>query len=295
MVEAAMADTCENKNKRFNIGEGKANGAGAGDGDDTEDEECDVEVWDTLRYSFKMAQAVLDQNRELIKKVNENHQSKIPDNLVKNVGLIREINGNISKVIEIYSGLSVNFSDTVRQRKKIGNRKVENRRSRTEFDVSFVLFNKSFTFSCCFYESSCPLFYSAGLPSLPLIYSADEYESMALSVEIVTILPSDGRLVYGRYYLVRKYVEFEDAKSDADDDDDGTYAIIMVHQLFNAQHHPQLMDLTSCCQAPQLIHLQKQSLAIVILIPLSMFSSLKFDVRKIGDKGESVEGEDLFA
>nr|KJB54093.1 hypothetical protein B456_009G092100 [Gossypium raimondii]KJB54094.1 hypothetical protein B456_009G092100 [Gossypium raimondii] len=134
MVEAAMADTCENKNKRFNIGEGKANGAGAGDGDDTEDEECDVEVWDTLRYSFKMAQAVLDQNRELIKKVNENHQSKIPDNLVKNVGLIREINGNISKVIEIYSGLSVNFSDTVRQRKKIGNRKVENRRSRTEFE-----------------------------------------------------------------------------------------------------------------------------------------------------------------
>ncbi|KAK8295949.1 hypothetical protein V6Z11_D05G091900 [Gossypium hirsutum] len=135
MVEAAMADTCENKNKRFNIGAGKANGAGAGDGDDTEDEECDVEVWDTLRYSFKKAQAVLDQNRELIKKVNENHQSKIPDNLVKNVGLIREINGNISKVIEIYSGLSVNFSDTVRQRKKIGNRKVENRRSRTEFEI----------------------------------------------------------------------------------------------------------------------------------------------------------------
>ncbi|MBA0807234.1 hypothetical protein Gohar_023052 [Gossypium harknessii] len=134
MVEAAMADTCENKNKRFNIGAGKANGVGAGDGDDREDEECDVEVWDTLRYSFKKAQAVLDQNRELIKKVNENHQSKIPDNLVKNVGLIREINGNISKVIEIYSGLSVNFSDTVRQRKKIGNRKVENRRSRTEFE-----------------------------------------------------------------------------------------------------------------------------------------------------------------
>ncbi|KAK8295950.1 hypothetical protein E1A91_D05G094800v1 [Gossypium mustelinum] len=138
MVEAAMADTCENKNKRFNIGAGKANGAGAGDGDDTEDEECDVEVWDTLRYSFKKAQAVLDQNRELIKKVNENHQSKIPDNLVKNVGLIREINGNISKVIEIYSGLSVNFSDTVRQRKKIGNRKVENRRSRTEFEFNQV-------------------------------------------------------------------------------------------------------------------------------------------------------------
>ncbi|KHG10599.1 Protein ELF4-LIKE 1 -like protein [Gossypium arboreum] len=139
MVEAAMADTCGNKNKRFNIGAGKANGAGAGDGDDTEDEECDVEVWDTLRYSFKKAQAVLDQNRELIKKVNENHQSKIPDNLVKNVGLIREINGNISKVVEIYSGLSVNFSDTVRQRKKIGNRKISPAKSDDDDDGTYAI------------------------------------------------------------------------------------------------------------------------------------------------------------
>ncbi|KAK8679808.1 hypothetical protein V6N13_145242 [Hibiscus sabdariffa] len=98
-----MAGTCRNKNKRFNIGAKKANGDG--DEDDTEGEECNVVVWDTLSTSFKMAQAVLDQNRELIQKVNENHQSKIPDNLVKNVGLIREINGNISKVIKIYSDL----------------------------------------------------------------------------------------------------------------------------------------------------------------------------------------------
>ncbi|KAK8582261.1 hypothetical protein V6N12_072450 [Hibiscus sabdariffa] len=111
-----MAGTCRNKNKRFNIGAKKANGDG--DEDDTEGEECNVVVWDTLSTSFKMAQAVLDQNRELIQKVNENHQSKIPDNLVKNVGLIREINGNISKVIKIYSDLSVNFSENVRQRKK---------------------------------------------------------------------------------------------------------------------------------------------------------------------------------
>ncbi|KAK8513294.1 hypothetical protein V6N12_052491 [Hibiscus sabdariffa] len=109
-----VAGTCRNKNKRFNIGAKKANG----DEDDTEGEECNVVVWDTLRTSFKMAQAVLDRNRELIQKVNENHQSKIPDNLVKNVGLIREINGNISKVIKIYSDLSVNLSENVGQRKK---------------------------------------------------------------------------------------------------------------------------------------------------------------------------------
>ncbi|XVF05332.1 hypothetical protein REPUB_Repub05bG0163100 [Reevesia pubescens] len=120
-----MADTSRTKNKRFDNGAEKANG----DGDDTEGEECDVEVWDTLSKSYKQARAVLDQNRELIQKVNENHQSKVPDNLVKNVGLIQEINGNISKVLEIYFDLSVNFSDIVRQRKRSGNGKVDSTRS----------------------------------------------------------------------------------------------------------------------------------------------------------------------
>ncbi|EOY33722.1 Uncharacterized protein TCM_041622 [Theobroma cacao] len=77
-----MADTTRSNNKRFNRGAEKANGVDDGDGDDTDGEECDVEVWNNLSKSFKQAQAVLDQNRELIKKVNENHQSKIPDNLV---------------------------------------------------------------------------------------------------------------------------------------------------------------------------------------------------------------------
>ncbi|KAE8733817.1 Protein ELF4-LIKE 1 [Hibiscus syriacus] len=114
----------KNKNKRFDIGFEKPNGTSGGDEDETDGEESDVEVWDTLSNSFKKAQAVLNQNRELIQRVNENHQSKIPDNLVKNVGLIREINGNISKVIEIYLNLSVNFLDTVDQRKRTGNGKL---------------------------------------------------------------------------------------------------------------------------------------------------------------------------
>ncbi|XP_022755889.1 protein ELF4-LIKE 1 [Durio zibethinus] len=120
-----MADISRTKIKRFNNGAEKANGFDDGDGDDTKSEDCDVEVWDTLTKSFKQVQVVLDQNGELIQKVNENHQSKIPDNLVKNVGLIQEINGNISKVLEIYSDLSVNFSDIVRQRKRIGNGKAD--------------------------------------------------------------------------------------------------------------------------------------------------------------------------
>lgn len=85
--------------------------------DDEEEEECDVEVWAMLSKSFIQVQSVLDQNRVLINQVNENHQSKIADNLAKNVALIREINTNISKVLSIYSDLSLNFSTIVHQRR----------------------------------------------------------------------------------------------------------------------------------------------------------------------------------
>ncbi|CAK9159277.1 unnamed protein product, partial [Ilex paraguariensis] len=90
-----------------------------GNEEDDGDEECDAEVWETLSKSFREVQSVLDQNRALIQQVNENHQSRIPDNLVKNVALIREINGNVSKVMGLYSDLSVNFSTIVHQRREI--------------------------------------------------------------------------------------------------------------------------------------------------------------------------------
>ncbi|RID70354.1 hypothetical protein BRARA_C02382 [Brassica rapa] len=65
----------------------------------------DVEVWNTLSSGFKRAQLVLDQNRDLIRRVNDNHLSRIPENVSRNVGLINEINGNISRVMEIYTDL----------------------------------------------------------------------------------------------------------------------------------------------------------------------------------------------
>ncbi|XP_028200554.1 protein ELF4-LIKE 1-like isoform X2 [Glycine soja] len=83
-------------------------------GDD--EEECDDEAWDMLTRSFWQAQTVLDENRALIDEVNSNHESKIPDNMAKNVGLITQIHGNISKVRSIYSDLSVNFPNIIRQR-----------------------------------------------------------------------------------------------------------------------------------------------------------------------------------
>ncbi|KAI3988895.1 hypothetical protein MKX01_016466 [Papaver californicum] len=78
--------------------------------DQVEIEEEESEVWKTISKSFQLVQTILDQNRILIQQVNENHQSKIPHNLVKNVALIRGININISKVAFIYTELSTNFS-----------------------------------------------------------------------------------------------------------------------------------------------------------------------------------------
>ncbi|XP_057979097.1 protein EARLY FLOWERING 4 [Malania oleifera] len=88
---------------------------GYGYGEDA-DGEGDAEVWDAFSKSFSQVQSVLDRNRVLIQQVNENHQSKIPDNLVKNVALIQELNGNISKVVSLYSDLSTNFSSMFHQR-----------------------------------------------------------------------------------------------------------------------------------------------------------------------------------
>ncbi|KAI8016321.1 Protein EARLY FLOWERING 4 [Camellia lanceoleosa] len=132
-VESSMEDTSQTltnhqfSNNTNRNGRGRRIGGGGGDdvvsGDDEEfrGEECDNEAWDTLSKSFRQVQSVLDQNRALIQQVNENHQSKMPDNLVKNVALIREINGNISKVMSLYSDLSVDFSNIVQQRRAINN------------------------------------------------------------------------------------------------------------------------------------------------------------------------------
>ncbi|PON62986.1 hypothetical protein PanWU01x14_134330 [Parasponia andersonii] len=122
--ESTMDDaikTSKNKKKKKNKKKSKRrlNGEAKEEEDGEEEEKCDDEAWDTLSRGFKQAQSVLDQNRELIQQVNDNHRSNVPDNLAENVSLIRQINGNISKVISIYSDLSVNFSAIVHQRREL--------------------------------------------------------------------------------------------------------------------------------------------------------------------------------
>ncbi|XP_047339800.1 protein EARLY FLOWERING 4-like [Impatiens glandulifera] len=71
------------------------------------------EVWGALAEKFNQVQMILDRNRVLIKQVNENQESMIHENLVKNVAMIQEINSNISTVASLYSDLSANFSNSL--------------------------------------------------------------------------------------------------------------------------------------------------------------------------------------
>ncbi|KAH7850763.1 hypothetical protein Vadar_002648 [Vaccinium darrowii] len=73
----------------------------------------DNKVLQTFQRNFIQVQNILDQNRLLIKEINQNHESKIPDNLSRNVGLIRELNNNIRRVVDLYSDLSASFTKSM--------------------------------------------------------------------------------------------------------------------------------------------------------------------------------------
>ncbi|KAE8688624.1 Protein ELF4-LIKE 2 [Hibiscus syriacus] len=72
--------------------------------------QADGKVLQTFQKSFVQVQGILDQNRLLINQINQNHESKIPDNLGRNVGLIKELNNNIRRVADLYADLSSSFS-----------------------------------------------------------------------------------------------------------------------------------------------------------------------------------------
>ncbi|EYU21332.1 hypothetical protein ABFS82_09G122200 [Erythranthe guttata] len=75
--------------------------------------QVDSKVVQTFQKNFVQVQNILDQNRLLITEINQNHESKIPDNLTRNVGLIRELNNNIRRVVDLYGDLSSNFTKSI--------------------------------------------------------------------------------------------------------------------------------------------------------------------------------------
>ena len=82
---------------------GMANGAGGGG-------QADGKLIQTFHKSFVQVQSLLDQNRLLISEINQNHESKVPGDLSRNVGLIRELNNNIRRVVDLYADLSSLFA-----------------------------------------------------------------------------------------------------------------------------------------------------------------------------------------
>ncbi|CAO2149824.1 unnamed protein product [Urochloa humidicola] len=80
---------------------GMANGGGV---------PSDGKLIQTFHKSFVQVQSLLDQNRLLISEINQNHESRAPGNLTRNVGLIRELNNNIRRVVGLYADLSASFA-----------------------------------------------------------------------------------------------------------------------------------------------------------------------------------------
>lgn len=75
--------------------------------------QIDAKILQTFQKSFGQVQDLLDQNRRLISEINENQESRVPDSLSRNVGLIRELNNNIRRVVDLYAGLSSNFAKSM--------------------------------------------------------------------------------------------------------------------------------------------------------------------------------------
>lgn len=51
-------------------------------------------------------QDMLDQNKILINEINHNHELRTPESLNRNVILIRQLNGNVAKIVQLYSELA---------------------------------------------------------------------------------------------------------------------------------------------------------------------------------------------
>lgn len=62
-----------------------------------------------FHQSFSEVDCVLNSNRNLISEINHNHETRIPEMLTRNVSLIKQLNDNILKVVNLYSQLSEAF------------------------------------------------------------------------------------------------------------------------------------------------------------------------------------------
>ena len=58
---------------------------------------------------FNAVKGVLETNRLLINEINRNHELRTPEALGRNVVLIRQLNTNVGKVVDLYKEISLLF------------------------------------------------------------------------------------------------------------------------------------------------------------------------------------------
>jgi hypothetical protein len=78
----------------------------------------------------RQVQFLLDHNCLLINEINLNHDAKIPEGLTRNVTLIRQLNSNINKVVELYASLSSNFSNVFENLQEVNSDQIDTTSSR---------------------------------------------------------------------------------------------------------------------------------------------------------------------
>jgi Early Flowering 4 domain len=66
------------------------------------------QVWPAVKQ-FQDVQDILDRNRVLIAEINHNHQLGTSESLERNVPMLRELNGNIAKVVQLYQEAADSF------------------------------------------------------------------------------------------------------------------------------------------------------------------------------------------
>lgn len=74
-------------------------------GGDEVDGKMDLPAFD----KFNTVQELLNQNKLLINEITSNQEQRTPEGLARNVLLIRELNANVAKVVQMYKEISDEF------------------------------------------------------------------------------------------------------------------------------------------------------------------------------------------
>jgi Early Flowering 4 domain len=67
-----------------------------------------AQIWPAVKQ-FQEVQDILERNRLLIAEINHNHQQGTHVALERNVPMLRELNQNIAKVLELYKEAADSF------------------------------------------------------------------------------------------------------------------------------------------------------------------------------------------